>query len=118
MLYSWNIAQNLKGVDHPFVYNICDEFIPERYTNRTRYDTEFQDWNSCRKSLARSYDCMKTVLLSNCIDWFNPFFVAWNIPPFPKGHIYKDRKVMHATVNDKVFKTERTIVFENVAGTN
>ena len=117
MLYSWNIAQNLKGIDHPFLFNICDEFIPERYTNRTRYDTEFRDWNSCRKSLARSYGVMRSVMLSNCVDWFNPFFVAWDIPPFPKGNIYKDRKKLRVSVEGEDFTTERTIVFENVAGT-
>ena len=60
---------------------------------------------------------MRSVMLSNCVDWFNPFFVAWDIPPFPKGHIYKDRKKLRVNIEGEDFSTERTIVFENVAGT-
>lgn len=117
MLYSWNISQNLKGVDHPFLWNVCDEFIPERYTNRTRMDTEFQDWNSCRKSLARSYNCMNNIMLSNCIDWFNPFFLKWEVNPFPKGHIWKERRKLSIQVDGMEISTVRTVAIENVAAT-
>ena len=43
VFFTWNVSQNLKGMDIPFVYMICDEFVPERYTNKTRMDTEFAD---------------------------------------------------------------------------
>jgi len=113
MFYSWNISQNIKGVDYPFVYNVCDEFIPERYTNRTRLDTEFGDWNSVYKSIKRKYP-MKTIMLSNNIKWFNPFFLGWEIQPFAKGQIQKSITDFTVEAYGQTFKTKRTVAFENV----
>lgn len=113
LFYSWNISQNLKGVDYPFVYNVCDEFIPERYTQKTRLDTEFADWNSVYKSIKRSYP-MKTVMLSNNIRWFNPFFLGWEIEPFAKGQIQKATTDFTVEAYGQTFKTKRSVAFENV----
>ena len=114
--FTWSIAQNAKGMDHPFKYMICDEFIPERYTNKTRMDTEFKDWDSVRKSIVRSYGTIP-ILLSNNIYWQNPFFLKWDIPAFSKGQILKKVDVMEGILEGEHIKETRTIVIENVAGT-
>lgn len=116
MFFPWSISQNLKGIDAPFEVMVCDEFIPERYTKSTRRDTEFADWSSVYKSLARSYGTIP-VMLSNNIEWMNPYFLRWDIRPFPKGNILVDDKKFRAEVDGQVYETDRRIVFENVAGT-
>lgn len=116
MLFPWSVSQNIKGIDAPFEIMVCDEFIPERYTKATRRDTEFGDWSSVYKSLARSYGT-QPVMLSNNIEWMNPFFLRWGIMPFPKGKICVDDTKFKAEVDGEVYETERRIVFENVAGT-
>lgn len=115
-VFNWSISQNAKGMDYPFTHMICDEFIPERYTNMTRMDTEFNDWDSVRKSIVRSYGT-KVLLLSNNIYWQNPFFLHWGIPPFGKGKILKKTDTMIGSIDGEQIKETRTIVVENVAGT-
>lgn len=114
--FMWNISQNAKGIDHPFKYMICDEFIPERYTAKPRMDTEFQDWDSVRKSIVRNWGT-KIIMFSNNIYWQNPFFLKWGIPPFPKGQIIQKTDTLEADLEGEHIKQNRTIVFENVAGT-
>ena len=114
--FIWNISQNVKGTDWPFQYIICDEFIPERYTNKTRYDTEFKDWSSVYKSLARSYN-PTVIMIANNIQWVNPFYIAWDILPVNKGKIDRYTKYFNITVDGENFKTHRTIVIENVPAT-
>lgn len=116
VFFNWSIAQNSKGMDYPFKYMICDEFIPERYTNKTRMDTEFNDWDSVRKSIVRSYGTIP-ILLSNNIYWQNPFFLKWDIPAFGKGQILKKVDYFRGTIDGETIKEDRTIVIENVAGT-
>lgn len=116
MFFPWSVSQNLKGIDAPFEVMVCDEFIPERYTKATRRDTEFADWSSVYKSLARSYGTLP-VMLSNNIEWMNPFFLRWAIVPFAKGHIMVDDTKFKAEVDGETYETDRRIVFENVAGT-
>jgi hypothetical protein len=95
---------------------MCDEFIPERYTVKTRYDTEFNDWTSVYFSLARSYN-PTVIMFSNNIQWFNPFFMAWGLMPFSKGKICKSVKTFSYRFENETIKTQRVVVFENVAGT-
>lgn len=114
--FTWNISQNAKGIDHPFEYIICDEFIPERYTVKTRYDTEFSDWTSVYFSLARSYN-PTVIMFSNNIQWYNPFFMAWEIMPFGKGKVCKSVKHFSIEIEGEIIKSQRVIVVENVAGT-
>ena len=116
MFFPWAVSQNLKGIDAPFEVMVCDEFIPERYTKATRRDTEFSDWSSVYKSLARSYGTLP-VMLSNNIEWMNPFFLRWAIVPFPKGKILVSDRKFKAEVDGETYETDRRIVFENVAGT-
>lgn len=114
--FSWSVSQNAKGMDFPFKYMLCDEFIPERYTAKTRMDTEFNDWDSVRKSIVRSYGTVP-ILLSNNIYWQNPFFLKWDIPAFGKGKILKKIDYFRGTIDGETIKEDRTIVIENVAGT-
>ena len=116
MFFPWSVSQNLKGIDAPFEVMVCDEFIPERYTKATRRDTEFADWSSVYKSLARSYGTLP-VMLSNNIEWMNPFFLRWGILPFPKGKVCVEDTQFKAEVDGEVYETNRRLVFENVAGT-
>lgn len=116
LLYAWNISQNLKGIDHAFKWNVCDEFIPERYTNKTRLDTEFKDWTSVYKSIKRSYS-MRTLMLSNNIYWMNPFFLGWCIEPFSKGQIQVSHTELKIEIDGTKFKTSRDIAFENIQAT-
>lgn len=113
MFGSWNISQNMKGIDTPFDWMICDEFIPERYTNKSRLSTEFADWTSVYKSIKRNTD-MRVLLISNNIFWLNPFFIAWEIPPFSKGTIYKVKHKYQVTIDGSVESTEVTIAVQNV----
>lgn len=116
VFFPWNRSQNMKGLDIPFEYMICDEFIPERYTEKTRLDTEFADWNSVYLSLARN-ETTKCIMLANCIYWHNPFFLQWGIPPFSKGKILVADSTFRADVDGSKYETKRRIVCENVAMT-
>lgn len=116
-IFTWSISQNAKGIDTPFKYMICDEFIPERYTSMPRMDTEFNDWDSVRKSLVRNWGT-KVIMFSNNIYWQNPFFIKWGIPPFGKGKYLQKTDTLKATLNGETIKETRTIVVENVAGTS
>ena len=116
VFFTWNVSQNLKGMDIPFTYMICDEFVPERYTNKTRMDTEFADWNSVFLSLSRSYGT-RAILISNNVYWQNPFFLGWGVPPFGKGKICIVDSEFTAEIEGKKFRTSRRIVVENVAMT-
>lgn len=115
-IFYWSVSQNAKGIDTPSKYMVCDEFIPERYTAKTRLDTEFADWDSVRKSIVRSYGTIP-ILFSNNIFWNNPFFLQWGIPPFSKGQIIKKIDTFSAVLNNEKYSQTRTVVFENVAGT-
>lgn len=116
VFFPWNRSQNMKGLDIPIEYMICDEFIPERYTAKTRLDTEFADWNSVYLSLARN-ETTKCIMLANCVYWQNPFFLQWGIPPFSKGKILVADSTFRADVDGSKFETKRRIVCENVAMT-
>lgn len=116
VFFPWNRSQNMKGLDIEFEYMICDEFIPERYTEKTRLDTEFNDWNSVYLSLARN-EHTKCIMLANCIYWQNPFYLQWGIPPFSKGKILIVDSKFNADVDGNKYETKRRIVCENVAMT-
>lgn len=114
--FYWSIAQNVKGTDWPFEYIICDEFIPERYTNKSRYDTEFKDWTSVYKTLARSYN-PSVIMLANNIQWINPFYLSWGITPIDKGDIVRFVQYFSINVDGEKYRTSRTVIVENVQAT-
>ena len=111
--FTWSRSQNLKGIDEPFKYIVCDEFIPERYTEKTRLDTEFNDWTSVYLSLARRYN-PKVVMLSNNIFWMNPFYDKWNVIPFPKGKTLVVKDTLTADIDGDLYKSVRRVVNENI----
>ena len=111
--FTWSVSQNLKGIDEPYKYIICDEFIPDRYTNKTRLDTEFDDWSSVYFSLARDYK-PKVIMLSNCIYWMNPFYERWNICPFAKGKTLAVKDILTADIDGETVKSNRRVVSENI----
>ena len=116
VFFPWNRSQNLKGLDLPFEYMICDEFVPERYTEKTRLDTEFSDWNSVYLSLSRNYGT-KAIMLSNMIYWQNPFFLQWGVPPFGRGKILITDSTFRAVIDGREYTAKRRVVCENVAMT-
>lgn len=111
-LIAWNIAQNAKGLDAPYVYEIKDEFIPERYTQKTRLDTEFNDSMSVRKSIIRGYPT-RSIYFANCIQWINPYSIAWGVPPVDRGTYI----VIRDTFRLGDLKDTRSILWENIAMT-
>ena len=111
-LIAWNIAQNAKGLDSPYIFEFKDEFIPERYTAKTRLDTEFADSMSVRKSIIRGYET-RSIYFANCIQWINPYSIAWGVPPVDRGTFIVIKDVF--TLGE--LKDTRTILWENIAMT-
>lgn len=116
LLAQWSISQSNKDTDLPFTRLVYDEFIPERYTNKTRLDTEFDDWYSTDTSLSRSYN-PKKLMIANNIFWFNPFFLSWGIFPFSKGKIAKYTLKDKLTIDGYDISYNRVIAIENVGAT-
>lgn len=113
----YGLSDNIKGLDIPNIaYEIKDEFIPERYTNKTRLETEFDASMSVRKTLKRNGP-MRSLYLANCISQFNPYFLAWNITPLDKGVIRRIEDTVDITVDGVRYQDRTVIVAENVAGT-
>lgn len=117
-LISWNIAQNAKGLDDAYIYEIKDEFIPERYTQKTRIFTEFEDSMSVRKSIIRKYPT-RSIYFANCINWINPYTTAWGLPPVDVGYALKSIEDMsYTTKSGKTFRDTKSIIWENIAMTD
>lgn len=111
--FTWSISQNLKGIDGEYTYFVCDEFIPERYTNKSRLDTEFADWSSVYASFRRRSD-MKVIMLSNNVYWMNPFYEAWNVIPFGKRKTMVTKDIFTANIDGEEIKTIRRTTNENI----
>ena len=113
-------AAKAKGIDQDFKYWIYDEFLPEFYLNRVQKEEEYHKWSSLYTTLKRDTEDFRAILMSNCISWFNGYFRAWDIRPFPAGQIkrfkqeafgYSTDVVMHnvkpsAPALDRVIKHE------------
>lgn len=117
-------AAKAKGIDQDFKYWIYDEFLPEFYQNRTQKETEYQKWASLYTTLKRDTPDFKAILISNCISWFNGYFKAWGIRPFPAGQVKRfpqtafgitTNVVMH-NVKPSALALERVIVHEVAKG--
>jgi len=97
-------ANKFKGTDIPnFTWWVYDEFIPEFYQYKTRKSEEALKWNSLHTTLRRNNKNFRSLLMSNCITWFNGFTYQWDIEPFPIGEIR--------------FFNQGTVAFENVLPT-
>ena len=111
-LIPWNIAQNSKGLDDAYIWEVKDEFIPVRYTQKTRLDTEFDDAMAVRQSIIRKYPT-RSIYFANCIQWINPYSVNWGLPPVDRGTYLK----VIDTMEYKGKKDSRSILWENIAMT-
>lgn len=90
-----------------------DEFIPEQYDTQTRKIQEFDRFASMYWTLVRNNKHMRVVLACNTITWFNGYYDAWNIKPFPAGHIVKQI----ISINVDGIKRDMVIAVENVKPT-
>lgn len=117
-LLSWNIAQNAKGLDSAYVWEVKDEFIPERYVQKTRLDTEFDDSMSVRKSVIRKYPT-RSIYLANCIQWINPYTIGWGFPPVDRGTALRMVEDMsYTTKSGKIISDRKSVIWENIAMTD
>lgn len=97
-------ANKFKGTDIPnFSWWVYDEFIPEFYDIKTRKVEEADKWNSLHTTLKRNNKNFRSLLMSNCITWFNGYTYQWDINPFPAGEIR--------------FFNKGTVAFENIKPT-
>lgn len=112
----YSLSDNVKGIDIPLTYEIKDEFIPERYTTKTRIDTEFESAMSVRKSLKRNGP-MRSIYLANCICWQNPYCMEWEIGPIDMGITRKITDKYSVKIDGEVYSETRCIVWENIAMT-
>ena len=117
-------AAKAKGIDQNFKYWIYDEFLPEFYLNRVQKEEEYPKWGSLFTTLKRDTEDFRAILMSNCISWFNGYFRAWGIRPFPAGQIkrftqkaygYSTDVVMH-NVRPSPLALERVIRHEVAKG--
>lgn len=119
-------AAKAKGIDQDFKYWIYDEFLPEFYLNRVQKEEEYNKWSSLYTTLKRDTPDFRAILMSNCISWFNGYFRAWDIRPFPAGQIkrftqkaygYSTDVVMHNVKPSKA-ALDRVIRHEVAKGKN
>ena len=117
-------AAKAKGIDQNFKYWVYDEFLPEFYLNRVQKEEEYPKWGSLFTTLKRDTEDFRAILMSNCISWFNGYFCAWGIRPFPTGQIkrfvqkaygYSTDVVMH-NVRPSPLALDRVIKHEVVKG--
>lgn len=99
------------GIDN-LRYVIYDECVPEFYDVRTRKETEFAKLMSIFTTIKRDSDA-RLIMISNCLDWFNPFFTEWKIFPFNIGLIKVFTK--NVVIDDKDYSQK--ILVENVKPT-
>lgn len=97
-------ASKAKGIDREFSYWTYDEFLPEFYASRVQKEEEFAKWNSLFTTLKRDTPDFRAILLSNCISWFNSYFTAWNIKPFPSGQIRRFPQIAYGIRTDVVME--------------
>lgn len=109
-------AVKYKGIDIPKLsYWAYDEFLPEFYKTITRRRDEFSFWSSLYTTLRRDNRKFKAILISNCISWFNGYFDAWGIEPFPSGQI--KRFPQHFCDEELGIDITMNVVMENIKPT-
>ena len=100
-------ASKAKGIDQDFKYWIYDEFLPEFYLNRVQKEEEYTKWSSLYTTLKRDTPDFRAILMSNCISWFNGYFRAWDIRPFPAGQIKRFTQKAYGYSTDVVMHNVR-----------
>lgn len=90
-----------------------DEFIPEIYDTQTRRLQEFDRFVSMYWTLVRNNKRFRVIMACNTITWFNGYYDAWNVRPFPAGYIVKQ----HIDIDLDGIRRTLTIAIENVKPT-
>jgi len=114
-----SIATNIKGYDdkeHLPILEIKDEFLPVRYTNNVRFLNEFNDAMEIRKTFKRNGP-MRSIYLSNCLNWLNPYTINWQITPIDSGKAKIIMDTFSVKVDGEEIKDTRSIIWESVKPT-
>ena len=107
-------AQTYKGVDIPNLkWIVYDEFIPEYYTMQTRKIYEFDRFMIILTALWRK-NHPRVLLISNTIDWYNSYFHAWKIDPFPAGQIAVTLFTLAVEIDGQTVSKTYKIAVENM----
>lgn len=91
-----------------------DEFIPEIYDNQTRRVQEFDRFVSMYWTLIRNNKRFRVIMACNTITWFNGYYDAWAVRPFPYGRIIKQ----HIDIDIDGVRRTLTVAIENVKPTH
>ena len=120
ILIQTSVATNIKGYDDEYdklpTFEYKDEFLPVRYLNNNRFLYEYNDAMEIRKTFKRNGN-MRSIYLSNCLNWMNPYTVAWDMTPIDVGKariVYDTYKVK---VEDEIITDTRSIIWESVKPT-
>lgn len=120
LLIQTSVATNIKGYDDvpdklP-VLEFKDEFLPVRYTNNNRFLYEYTEAMEIRKTFKRNGP-MRSVYMSNCLNWLNPYTVAWQFSPVDTGKITMIIDSYTITAGDERLTDSRSILWHNVKPT-
>lgn len=111
---------NIKGYDDIYeklpVFEIKDEFLPVRYLQSKRFLNEYSDAMEIRKTFKRNGP-MRSIYLSNCLNWMNPYTVAWDMMPIDTGKARIIIDTYKVNVDDEIFTDKRSIYWESVKPT-
>lgn len=120
LLLAQTSVNNIKGYDDDYdrlpVFEIKDEFLPVRYTNNTRFLNEYHDAMEIRKTFKRNGP-MRSIYLSNCLNWLNPYTVNWQVTPIDTGTAKLFTDVFSIKVDGETISDKRTILWESVQPT-
>lgn len=121
LLVQTSVATNLKGYDDlpdklP-VFEYKDEFLPVRYLNANRFLNEYSDAMEIRKTFKRNGP-MRSIYLSNCLNWMNPYTVNWNIPPIDTGKARIVYDTYSVKLGNETISDTRSIIWESVKPTD
>lgn len=112
-----SVATNIKGFDDTPdrlpIFEYKDEFLPVRYLNQNRLLTEYSDAMEIRKTFKRNGK-MRSIYLGNCLNWINPYTVAWGMSPPDTGTAKLILDTFSVNTDDEVITDSRSIIWENV----
>lgn len=122
LLCQCSVATNIKGYDDVLEklpkYEIKDEFLPVRYLDNRRFIHEYNDAMEIRKTFKRN-GRMRSIYLSNCLNWINPYTVAWEMYPIDSGYARHviDTYTIKLSDGTKISES-RSIIWESVKPTD
>lgn len=120
LMIQTSLATNIKGYDDDLdklpVLEIKDEFLPVRYTNNTRFLTEFTDAMEIRKTFKRNSE-MRSLYLGNNLNWMNPYTIGWQIPPLKSGETLKITDIYTMNKDEIKLSASRSILWHSIKPT-